>query len=239
MVELGEDLASGVDGDGAADVAEVGVGAGAVDGEHVGLVLDGACDGESSPVVLAGVGPVCAEAEALGASEDLEAEEFWKAKVVADGRRDARRLARVGPLEGFDVIAGAEPLALASETEGVDLGVLAEEVGGGVEDGGAIGREGVARFEDGSSALDEDLEIAGESGEGVEGASVGVGGALDIETEPGVEHLGEDGKVAGRDIGRCEQIPYTMDIGRGVFPGDVKLDEVGAHGRVSRGEWGR
>lgn len=232
--EFREDVAHRTDGDGSAAIAEttggLGVGADAVDAEDVGLVLDGSRDQERSPVMLAGFGPAGAESEELGAGGEPAAEELGEAEVIADGGRDLD----IPPLIHDRIAACAEVAVLAGGRKRIALGVFGDEAGAGPDDGHDIlGDIAVAAME-GAAGLDDDAEVVGDVEEKAQGLAI-VGGLLGVHGEAGVEHLGEDQKIALVDIGTGEEARDSGAVGGGVFPGDVKLQKVGAHGGTVRG----
>lgn len=231
--EFAQNVALGADGDGAARVGQVWIGARAVDCEDEGLVLDGAGDRESAPVVLTGAGPVGAVGEDLSAQFESPAEELGESQVVADDGADGQ----VVPLVGEDVLTGGEEFGLATEGEWVDLAVLAEElfIRGG--DGGAV--EGLVAIAgaDGSAALDRDAKVVGEGVKETERAVLGVCVFFGAEAEARVEELGQEDKISRVGVGLVEGSFDEAVVGLVVFPDEVELQEVGSHCGTIAGGW--
>lgn len=129
----------------------MGVAAGAVDGEDECLVFDCASDGECSPVLLACVGPVCADGEDVCAALHGDAEEFGESEVVADDGGDGEVVCGV---VCDNLVTGGECFWFAAEGEGVNFGVFCDFLAGRVVDAHQVEGEGVGRVENRSPALD-------------------------------------------------------------------------------------
>lgn len=163
VVGFGEDVAPGVDGEGAAEVVEMGVFAAAVDAQDDGLVFDGAGDEEGAPVFASACGPVGDDGEDRGSLGEAGAEEFGEAEVVADGGADGERVGTEDQRPGGDVGASVEAFAFAAVGEGVEFVVGGDGVAGGVEGDGAVegGLCAVCGGEDGEAGVDEAAALFG------------------------------------------------------------------------------
>ena len=116
---IGEDVAVGIDDEGAAGIDEFGIGAGAIDADNVGEVFDGAGLEERDPMLFAFVGPVGDDDIHFRALADGRAKNFGEAKVVTNERRDFEGV----PFEEVDRLAAVVMIEFFAESEGMDFGV--------------------------------------------------------------------------------------------------------------------
>ena len=168
------------------------IGAGSIDSDDVGLVFNGACFEQGDPVFDARGGPVSENDEEFGNGSG-EAEDFWEAEVVADEGGE-------GPIaEGhrFDPGAAGARVFFAGGGEGVDFGVVAYDLTGGIDEDGVVGEEAIAVKHHASK--DSGLILAREIREKVDGRGL-VGNLGDfgkIHAEPSGKHFWENDERIG------------------------------------------
>jgi len=96
-------------------------------------------------------------------------------------------------------LAAGEVFEFFAEGEGVDFLELAEERAFGADDGGAVAAA-VVGAESRACAVDGDAERFGEFTEKCDRLAAGVGGALELEREAGIEHFGSTARSPGAGL---------------------------------------
>jgi len=220
-----EDLALGRHDQRAAGIAQMRIGANAVDRDDKGLVLDGARDQQRSPMMLSCCRPACAEGENLRAAwlnKSAKSPKLGESKVVADQRADGRLPAG----RENEAVAAAEVKGLPAVAERMDLFVDAEHFAAGRDD-----RSAVAALAIGSnpreSVLDEDLHALCKI-DGPGQRSI-IDDPVEVHAEAGVAQLWQQNERAGLDSTRAQHPLNLRVIGGLVLPGDVKLNRCKPH----------
>lgn len=222
----GDGFAMRVEEGGLAEVAVVGITAGAVEAETVGLVFDGAGLEKRLPVGGADGGPVGDVDEQLGAATGGQAENFGEAQVVANEGGDGE----LAEGEGDDLVAGSEGAGFAAGGEGMDFGVVDDHLAVGIEDEGVV-LQAIVGSLDGKAG--EDVGVADQGQvleEGMRGAGGVFGGNVSVEAKTGVKHFGQDDEIVGADGDGVEQGADFGVVSSLVFPGDVVLEGDDFHG---------